>query len=95
MRPARGLIAFFHGRELLLVRAPLVPKERLHPEQAFVEIYRGASDEEDVLELEMHGPYETLAPGTSMSFEQTFEIKAFDQDAQAPEAHLAHLRVLD
>jgi hypothetical protein len=94
LRPALGLIAFFYGRELLLVRAPLVPKERLHPEQAFVEIYRGASDEEDILELEMHGPYETLAPGASMGFEQTFEIVALDQEGTTPSAHLERLRGL-
>lgn len=95
LRPARGLIAFFHGQQLLLVRAPIVPKERLHPEQAFVEIYRGASDEEDILELEMHGPYETLSPGASMSFEQSFEILLLGQDAGAPKAHLERLRAID
>jgi hypothetical protein len=94
VRPARGLIAFFHGSQLLLVRAPLVPVERLHPEQAAVEIYRGASAEEDILELEMHSAYETLAPGSSLGFEQTFEIVELGSPAATTAAHLAHLRAL-
>jgi hypothetical protein len=78
VRPARGLIASFTARHLLLIRAPIVPKAKLHPEQAFIELYRGAGKDATVLELEMHGPYETLAPGASMSFEQTFEVLDYD-----------------
>jgi len=95
VRPSQGLIAFFHGRHLLVIRAEMVPVEELHPEQAFVEIYRGAGTEPEhsILELEMHGPYETLAPGASMSFEQTFEVLDYDGgDTQAD--HLARLAEL-
>jgi hypothetical protein len=92
VRPSRGLIAFFHQRQLLLIRAEVVPVERLHPEQAFIEIYRGSGARPggDILELEMHGPYETLAPGESTSFEQTFEVLPYDGE-HSPEAHLARL----
>jgi hypothetical protein len=92
VRPSRGLIAFFHRRLLLLIRAEMVPIERLHPEQAFVEIYRGAgtTPEPDILELEMHGPYQTLAPGASMSFEQTFEVLDYAGE-DTPADHLARL----
>jgi hypothetical protein len=93
VRPARGLIAYFLGRQLLLIRAPVVPRERLHGEQAFVEIFRGAGEDGTILELEMHGPYETLAPGSSTSFEQTFEL--LDHDGEpTQEGHLARLRAL-
>jgi len=93
VRPARGLIACFVGKQLLLIRAPLVPKEKLHGEQAFIEIYRGAAKGDNVLELEMHGPYETLAPGASTSFEQTFEILDYD-GPPTQEAHVARLEAL-
>jgi hypothetical protein len=95
VRPAHGLIAYFRGTGLLLVRADVVPEERLHPEQAFIEIYRGAgrTAADDILELEMHGPYVTLAPGQSTSFEQTFELLEYDGPA-APEGHLERLRRL-
>jgi hypothetical protein len=93
LHPAQGLIAYFHGKQLLLIRAALVPKEKLHPEQAFIELYRGAGRQATILELEMHGPFETIAPGASASFEQTFEI--LDHDGPAtPEAHVARLEKL-
>jgi hypothetical protein len=91
VRPAQGLIAYFLGKQLLVIRAPIVPKAKLHGEQAFIEIYRGAGKGPDtVLELEMHGPYETLAPGASMSFEQTFEALDYD-GPETLEGHLARL----
>jgi hypothetical protein len=94
VRPARGLIACFLGRQLLVIRAPIVPKAKLHGEQAFIEIFRGAGKSADtILELEMHGPYETLAPGASMSFEQTFEILDCD-GPPTPDGHLSRLEGL-
>lgn len=95
VRPSRGLIAFFHQGHLLLIRAEKVPVDRLHPEQALIELYRGAgtSPEQDILELEMHGPYETLAPGASMSFEQIFEVVDYD-GRESPVDHLERLAEL-
>ncbi len=93
VRPARGLIACFVGRQLLVIRAPVVPKEKLHGEQAFIEIYRGVVKKENVLELEMHGPYETLPSGASMSFEQTFEVLDYN-GPRTQEGHLARLEAL-
>jgi hypothetical protein len=93
VRPARGLIACFFDRQLLVIRAPVVPKGKLHGEQAFIEIYRGVVKKENVLELEMHGPYETLPPGASMSFEQTFEVLDYD-GPRTPEGHLTRLAAL-
>jgi hypothetical protein len=97
LRPERGLIAYFHRRHLLLIRAAVVPRERLHPEQAFIELYRGAALDpaEDVLELEMHGAYQTLQPGASMSFEQTFEVLEGVEGDVTPADHLARLTRLD
>ena len=93
VRPRRGLIAFFHGRELLLIASLPVPPERLHPEQASVELYRGAGPGSTILELEMHGAYETLSPGAATSFEQTFEIQDYDGPADAA-AHRRRLAPL-
>ena len=91
VRPTEGLIAYFLGKQLLLIRAPIVPKNRVHGEQTFIELYRGAGKgDATVLELEMHGPYETLVPGASMSFEQTFEVLEYD-GPPTPEGHVARL----
>jgi len=94
VRPAQGLIACFAGKQLVLISAPLVPREKLHPDQAFIELYRAVGKGTDILEVEMHGPYETLAPGASTSFEQTFEVLDYDGPAD-PDAHLARLRELE
>jgi len=94
VRPGTGTIAYFLGKQLLLIRAPIVPRAKLHGEQAFIELYRGAGKgEDDILELEMHGPYETLAPGASMSFEQTFELLDYP-GPETQEGHLARLEAL-
>jgi hypothetical protein len=94
VRPAKGLIAYFLGGQLLVIRAPIVPRNKLHGEQAAIEVYRGAGKgDATVLELEMHGPYETLAPGASMSFEQTFEILDYD-GPPTQEGHVARLEAL-
>jgi Domain of unknown function (DUF4380) len=95
VRPALGLIAYFRRERLLLIRAKVVAVERLHPDQAFIEIYRaaGRTAADDILELEMHGPYVTLAPGRSMSFDQTFELLDYDGPA-GPDGHLDRLRRL-
>jgi Domain of unknown function (DUF4380) len=95
LTPATGEIAFFLGRQLLRLQADLVPPEKLHPEQTFVELYRGASGDaaSDILELEMHGPYVRLGPGEKVSFEQTAEIQGYD-GAPEPEKHVAFLRGL-
>jgi hypothetical protein len=94
VRPARGLIADVLDRQVFLKRAPMVPPERLHPEQAFIEMYRGAGRGGDILELEMHGPYETLVPGASMQFEETWELLDYDgpPEAEARVAFLGRLR---
>jgi hypothetical protein len=42
-------------------------------------------------ELEMHGPYQTLEPGQTMSFEETWEIL----DHAGPDEPGAHLDFLD
>ncbi len=94
VRPERGLIAYFLDEQLLVIRAPIVPRAKLHGEQAFVEIYRGAGKGDDnILELEMHGAYQTLPPGASMSFEQTFELVDYE-GPDAREGHLARLAEL-
>lgn len=92
VHPSKGLIACFIGRHLLLIRSELVPRDRIHPEQAFVELYRSAG-KEPILELEMHGAYQRIAPGERVSLEQTFEVLDVEGPT-GPEAHLEHLKAL-
>jgi Domain of unknown function (DUF4380) len=95
LQPASGEIAYFLGVQLLRLQAELVPPERLHPEQAFVELYRGAGADpaSDILELEMHGPYVRVGPGESMRFEQTAEVLDY-VGAPTAESHVVFLKSL-
>jgi hypothetical protein len=95
LRPTEGCIAYFRGRELLLKRTESFDEKRLHPEETLVEIYRssGAGSDAALLELEMHGPYETLAPGQSLSFEETWEVLNYPGPAE-PGAHMEFLEGL-
>jgi len=72
MHPAQGLIAPSPAT-IFPEEADLVPKDKLHADHSFVEIYKftGAA-EFPLTELEMHGPYVTLKPGESMSFEENW-----------------------
>jgi Domain of unknown function (DUF4380) len=92
LRPVEPRIAYFRGHQLLLKRTASFSQTRLHPEETPVEIYRssGGGGDAPLLELELHGPYETLGPGRSMSFEETWEILDYPGPAE-PAAHLRSL----
>jgi len=97
--PKEGVIAAFSGDCLFLKRAAIVPKERIHPQQAFIEVYQATAAARDrqedpgLLELEMHGPYGTLRPGEASTFTETWQVLRYrgpDTDA----AHVAFLKGL-
>jgi hypothetical protein len=92
LRPAEPQIAYFRRRQVLLKRSESLSEARLHPEETLVEIYRSSGGPSDapLLELEMHGPYQTLQPGQAMSFEETWEILDY-RGAGEPEAHVDFL----
>jgi hypothetical protein len=92
LRPVTGEIAYFRGHQMLLKQTTNANEARLHPEDTLVELYRssGGDAEAPLLELEMHGPYETLQPGQAMSFEENWEIVDYPGAAD-PEAHLDFL----
>ncbi len=93
LRPVGAEIAYFRGHQLLLKRTEAFSEKRLHPEETLVEIYRssGSGREAKLLELELHGPYEALGPGQSMSFEETWEVREY----AGPPVTGAHLDFLD
>ena len=95
LRPTEPQIACFRGHQLFLKRTEAFPPARLHPEETLVEIYRssGGGSEGELLELEMHGPYERLEPGQTMSFEESWEVLDYPGPAE-PGAHLDFLQRL-
>jgi hypothetical protein len=92
LRPVEAEIAYFRGHQLFRKRTASVSEMRLHADETPVEIYRssGGGRDAELLELEMHGPYETLAPAQTMSFEETWEILDYPGPAESG-AHLDFL----
>jgi uncharacterized protein DUF4380 len=92
LQPLDSQIAYFRGHLLLVKRTQRFSETRLHPEETLVEIYRssGGGSDPELLELEMHGPYETLPPGQAMSFEETWDVLEYPGPAE-PGAHLDFL----
>ena len=76
--PLDGLLAAFTKDQLFVKKADTRFASKVHPNQGFAEIYHVVSAPsrkgENVMELEFHGPYRMLAPGESMSFEETWEL---------------------
>ncbi len=73
--PSEPLIAAFSNGYLFIKRSSLIPKNTIHPDQSFVEIYKLTGNLKDTLtELEMQGAYAALKPGESMSFEEDWEL---------------------
>jgi hypothetical protein len=95
LRPVEAEIAYFRGHQLFRKRTKSFSELRLHPDETPVEIYRssGGGRDAELLELEMHGPYETLAPAQTMSFEETWEILDYPGPAESG-AHLDFLERL-
>ena len=72
---SRQTVRCVRGQEQLVMHGSLTDKSSVHPEQAPVEIYRGAG-EPPTLEVEMHGSYLRLKTGESMRFAFTLRISS-------------------
>lgn len=87
IQPARGWLAAFVKQQLFLIRFPLQARSAIHPEQGQVELYH--DDRRDVaeglLELEVHAPLRTLAPGESMQASERWTLLAYSGAATASE----------
>lgn len=85
IQPARGWLAAFVQDQLFLIRFPLQARSAIHPEQGQVELYH--DDRRDVaeglLELEVHAPLRTLAPGESMQASERWTLLAYPGAATA------------
>lgn len=94
IEPGDGWMAGFHSGQAFIVQFPLQPRAAIHPEQGQVEIfndYQPADLSKGLMEMEVHAPYRTLAPGASMSAAELWTILPYD-GATTRAAHLAFLR---
>jgi len=74
--PSANYIAGFSERQMLLIRVDKLDQNLIHPNHGLVELYNYTNEKVDdnLLELEVHGAYKTLAPGEMMSLTETWEL---------------------
>jgi len=90
IQPRAGWIAAFTRGQVLLIHFERQPAELIHPEQGQVELYlewqAGREDQAGMMELEVHAPFQSLAPGESASAREWWVVRPYDgpdrRDAQ-------------
>ena len=94
LRPAAGWMAAFRADQAFIVQFPLQPRAAIHPDQGQVELYNEIHPGEPgkgLLEMEVHAPFCTLAPGARMDAHETWTLLPYaGPDTRA--GHLAFLR---
>ncbi|HYM86457.1 MAG TPA: DUF4380 domain-containing protein, partial [Pseudoxanthomonas sp.] len=80
LQPSAGWMAGFSGRQLFVIRFPHHPRDLIHPAQGQVELYLDdqADAGKSLLEMEVHAPYRTLAPGEEMHATESWTALAYD-----------------
>lgn len=80
--PEHGEIFAFPKNHLLQITFDKVPNHKIHPEQGFVEIYNLIAHDAslNLLELEHHGPYTAIEPGSSLFHSETWTVRALEND---------------
>lgn len=79
--PSAGWIAGFNAGQLLLIRFERQPDALIDPEHGQVELYQQWHQDDPqagILELEVHAPLRTLAPGESMRAQEQWTVFAYD-----------------
>lgn len=79
--PAAGWIAAFQGGQLLLIRFERQPDAAIDPEHGQVELYLDWRQDDPgagLIELEVHAPMRTLAPGEAMRAGETWTVLPYD-----------------
>lgn len=79
--PAAGWIAGFSAGQLLLIRFERQPDTAIDPEHGQVELYQqwhAGDPDAGLMELEVHAPMRTLAPGDTMRAGETWTVVPYD-----------------
>lgn len=75
--PSEGSIKVHRDNWELTLNFDRVPKNKIHPEQALVEVYNcsSADGRSDILELEHHSAYHKIKPGKSITLDEEWSFK--------------------
>lgn len=92
LQPSAGWMAGFAQGQAFIIRFDHQPRSAIHAEQGQVELYldHGADVAAGLLEMEVHAPYRTLAPGQAMQARERWTVLRYD-GADTPQAHVAFL----
>jgi hypothetical protein len=94
IQPSRGWMAGFTDDQVLIIKFQLHPKELIHPDQGQVELYlkHQPNDlQEGLIEMQVHSPFLTLAPGESMRARELWEVLPY-AGGDSRNAHADFLR---
>ena len=81
IQPRAGWNAGFNAGQAFLIHFELEPLARIHPDQGQVELYldwRPGQADTGVMELEVHAPCVTLAPGESTTAHEWWIVRRYD-----------------
>lgn len=94
LQPSAGWMAGFRGDQVLVIQFAHQARAAIHPDQGQVELYHDVQPgqpDQGILEMEVHAPYRTLAPGQAMQAQETWTVLPYDGPPTRA-AHLAFLR---
>ena len=81
IQPRQGWMAAFTKGQLLVMKFNHLPLSSIHPEQGQVEIYvnyLAGAQAEGLIEMEIHGAYQTLAPAEQMTLTASWLLIAYN-----------------
>lgn len=96
IQPSAGWMAGFSQGQAFLIRFDRQPRERIHPDHGQIELYqqwRPDAPADSLLEMEVHGPYATLAVGEATSSREWWTVRRYD-GPDTRDAQLAFLRAM-
>ncbi len=88
LQPSAGWMAGFAQGQAFVIRFDLQPREAIHPDHGQVELYLDHARDlrAGLLEMEVHAPFRTLAPGAAMQARERWTVLPYEgpetQDAQ-------------
>ena len=88
LHPDQGKIVAVQKQSMLVMSFEYLEREQIHPEQAFVEVYKSLSPggKEDLLELEHHSAYVNLQPGESHKLWMRWDVCNYQGGTSVEEA---------
>jgi hypothetical protein len=94
LQPSAGWMAGFHKGQVLVIQFAHQPRAAIHPDQGQIELYNDwqpEAPEKGLMEMEVHAPYVTLAPGRHMQASEQWTLLPYGgPDTRA--AQVAFLR---